>query len=180
METKNKKLPNRHSIRLANYDYSSDGWYFVTTCTHKGEHLFGTITDGKMKLNQYGIIVQECWNDLTNHYSNIVLHDFCIMPNHFHGIIEINNDKGTIRAGLKPAPTDLDNVNFALSEIVRGFKTFSSQKINRLRQSAGESVWQRNYFEHVIRSEKSYYTLVNYIHNNALRWSLDKLNNMGE
>ena len=123
-----------------------------------------------MELNEYGFIVQECWNDLIRHYSHITLDEHIIMPNHLHGIINIVN-MHNVGAGLKPAPT-----GHALSEIVRALKTFSSRKINQLRNSPGCPVWQRNYYDRIIRNENELMKTMEYIRNNPLQWDIDEEN----
>jgi REP element-mobilizing transposase RayT len=138
----------------------------------------------KMNLNSFGEILLFTWNDLINHYKGIKLGDFVIMPNHFHGIIHIvdldtewddfipsNFKYHDVVAGLEPAPTD----HAPLSEIVRQLKTFSARRINRERKTPGISVWQRNYYEHIIRTKESYDQIVEYIQNNPMMWKMDKL-----
>ena len=145
--------PHRHhrrSIRLRGYDYAQPGAYFVTVCTHRFLNLFGEVVEGQIRLNHLGRIVAECWEDLPNHYRHICLDEFVVMPDHVHGIICL----GDARAGLKPAPTDSDDrPRHGLPEIVRGFKTFSSRRVNEARNARGTRLWQRNYYEHVIRNE---------------------------
>jgi putative transposase len=117
--------------------------------------------------------VHNTWNDLPNHIANIALDEFIIMPNHVHGIIRIKDG-----AGLEPAPTT-HNISIkitALPEIVRQFKTFSAKRINIVRQSPGIPVWQRNYYEHIIRDEQSLYRIRKYIRNNPVKWA-DTANN---
>lgn len=164
--TENFEITHRKSIRLKEYDYSHGGYYFVTICTKEGVNLFGKIHKGKMILNEFGKIVFETWIDLPNHNSNIGLDYFCIMPNHVHFILIINE---MIRAGLEPAPTE-----HGLAEIIRQFKTFSSKKINIINKSPGKSLWQRNYYEHVIRNEKDLYEIRKYIEQNPLNWEKDE------
>ena len=121
-----------------------------------------------MQINDFGRIVEDTWFDLVNHIDHIKLHEFIVMPNHIHGIVEISNDN---RAGLEPAPTKKMK---PLSEIIRQLKTFSARRINQLRKTPGKPIWQRNYYEHIIRDEKSYLTLSGYIVNNPLSWREDK------
>ena len=170
----NSDIHHRQSIRLQGYDYASAGAYFVTICTWQRERLFGEITDGVMELNECGEIVDKCWHALPEHYSYVELDAFSIMPNHMHGIINIigNVGVGFVRAGLKPAPTR----RHGLPEIVRALKTFSARSINTLRQTEGRPVWQRNYYEHVIRNEKELYAVRRYIQNNPLNWDKDEDN----
>ncbi|MFA6706191.1 MAG: transposase [Bacteroidales bacterium] len=136
----NQNIHHRRSVRLVGYDYSQSGLYFVTICVKGRECLLGDVVDGVMVLNDYGRVVENAWFDLSNHISNIYLHEFCIMPNHIHGIIEIVDNSSSI----------------PLSEIVRQFKTFSARRINLLRGIQNNGIWQRNYYEHIIRSIDSY------------------------
>ena len=150
----------------------------MTVCVRDRHCLFGEIMDGENILNEYGQVVTRCWHDLINHYAGITLDAFVVMPNHMHCIIVINNDFGAglndnVGAGLKPAPTDKRH---GLSEIVRAFKTFSSRYINQIRNTAGMPVWQRNYYEHIIRDEKELQTIREYIVNNPMQWELDNEN----
>jgi putative transposase len=160
-------FPQRHNLRLTNYDYSLQGSYFITICTSDKQCLFGQIVDSKVKLNPFGIIVESVWKEIPLHYPDINNDVFIVMPNHIHGIITIHEGK---RAGSKPAPTR------PLSEIVRAFKTYSSRGINELRHSQGVSVWQRNYYEHVIRNENDYHEIGEYIYYNPAKWETDSEN----
>jgi len=183
--TYNPEIHRRRSIRLKDYDYSQEGAYFVTICAWKKENSFGAIRNGEMLLNDYGVIVIKCWDDLPNHYQHAQLDEFVIMPNHVHGIIVLNVGAGlkpalfdkpalfhAQRAGFKPAPTK----QHGLPEIVRAFKTFSSRRINDIRNTAGVPLWQRNYYEHVIRDEKKLNSIREYIRCNPLKWEEDEEN----
>lgn len=178
--TYNPSIHHRRSIRLPEYDYSQAGAYFITLCAHQREYLFGEIVDGEMKLNEFGQIVQSTWHALVNHVARIELDAFVIMPNHIHGIITIvgagSVRAGSVRAGSEPAPTtDITQKQTPLSEIVRQLKTFSARRINLARNTPGEPVWQRNYYEHIIRDEKSYNAISEYILDNPAKWELDSL-----
>ena len=164
-------------MRLQSYDYSQPGAYFVTICTHGRVCILGDVVDGKELLSGAGNVVRECWGDLPNHYPHVELEEFVVMPNHIHGIITLRDTGQDIatcrtRAGYKPAPTR----QHSLSEIIRGFKTFSGRKINQLRNSTGQSVWQRNFCEHAIRDEKTLAAVREYIVNNPAKWSEDYYN----
>jgi REP element-mobilizing transposase RayT len=164
--------PRRHHrrpIRLQEYDYSSAGAYFVTICAHKGACSLGDIIDNETCLSPFGWIVAECWEDLPNHYPHVILDAFVVMPNHIHGMIVL--DDTAVGAGLKPAPTK----RHGLSEIVRAFKTFSARRINIARNTQGIPFWQRNYYEHIIRNERSYMAIRDYIFNNPVNWHKDRL-----
>ena len=153
------KIHHRRSIRLQGYDYSQAGAYYVTIVAHGRERLFGEINNGEMTLNRYGQIVHYAWLDLPKHYPHAELDTFCIMPNHVHSIVVLNHD-----ILVKRHP---------LSEIIRAFKSFSAKRINVLRKTSGIPVWQRNYYEHIIRDEKDYETKRNYILSNPQNWEND-------
>ena len=131
--------------------------------------------DGVVALTDAGRIVDECWTDLPNHYLNLKLDEFIVMPNHVHGIIIITDETfGIVGAGFKPAPTPMNSTKrYGLPEIVRGFKTFSSRKINSARGTSGIPVWQRNYYEHVIRDERELENTRQYIVDNPAKWQED-------
>jgi REP element-mobilizing transposase RayT len=169
----NPDLHHRHSIRLRDYNYANAGAYFVTVCLNQRIPewqrdadkivdanfefpILGVIKNGVMISNECGKIVQMVWNELPLHYENIQLDKFVVMPDHIHGIITIVNDT--------------TNANRGLPEIVRALKTFSARKINGLRNTQGGKLWQRNYWEHVIRNEIEYAKIAEYIHDNPVLW----------
>jgi len=182
----------RNTLRLHNYDYSAAGAYFATICSYNRECLFGEIRDSRMVLNDAGRILNDVWDDLPNHYDHVLLDAFIIMPNHVHGIVILRDPvadaivgagfvrAGFVRAGLKPAPTHntmkTEMKRHGLPEIVRGFKTFSSRRINEMRKTPGMKLWQRNYYEHVIRNDRSLAAIREYIVNNPRKWELDREN----
>lgn len=219
------EIHHRRSNRLPGYDYSQPGAYYVTLCAYNRECMFGEIINGEMILNENGRIVENCWLDLPNHYQNIQLDYYIVMPNHFHGIIMINSvccgidggvvdDSGVddgdviVGAGLKPAPTTTTrqpvpttrqpapkipsdpaipvsispnsaipaHKDHGLSEFVRALKTFSSKQINQIRNTSGMPVWQRNYWDHIIRDKKSLKNIRKYIINNPAKWEEDEKN----
>jgi putative transposase len=164
---------HRRSIRLRDYDYAQAGAYFITICVHDRRCLFGDVVDGEMRLNELGLIVTECWGDLPNHYPHIELDIFVVMPNHVHGIVILKDGLGVdVGAGLKPAPTN----RHALPEIIRGLKTFSSRRINQQRKTPGLPVWQRNYYEHIIRNQDDLDHTRQYILDNPAKWPEDEEN----
>ena len=168
-----KFKPERHhrrSIRLQGYNYAQAGAYFVTVCTQRRDCLFGDVSEGQMRLNSLGTIVQACWADLPHHYAHVELDAFVVMPNHVHGIILLTD----VGAGFKPAPTRPVPANrHGLPEIVRAFKTFSARRINERRAAPGVPIWQRNYYEHVIRNEDDLQRIREYIQSNTLKWKDD-------
>lgn len=147
--------PKRKRIRLAGYDYSQDGYYYITICTHDRKRILGKIEDNRVILSEYGKIADFVWNDLKQHNS-IILHEYIIMPDHIHGIIQLCHNKNDI------------------SEIVRQFKTFTSKRINEHRKRNGYepfptgTLWQKSFYDHVIRDEEDYITKRQYIVNNPI------------
>jgi len=161
--TFNPDIHHRRSIRLKEYDYTKAGAYFVTICLFQRECLCGCVIDGEMQLGESGLAVQDAWDDLPNHYSHVELDQFIVMPNHVHGIVLLDN-------------SERESERHGLSEIVRAFKTFSAKRINKLRDNPGCSVWQRNFYERVIRTEQELSKAREYIVNNPLKWDLDREN----
>lgn len=184
----NSNKHHRRSTRLKNYDYSTPGAYFITICTHQRECLFGEIVDGAMQLNRLGLVVAAHWKNLPKYHPRLKLDEFVVMPNHVHGIIFLADP--FVGAGFddhlngltnntlaKPAPTDaaLPTQGHSISEIIRGFKTFSARQINQIRHITGVPVWQRNYYDRIIRNETSLQQIRQYIDNNPLSWQQDPL-----
>lgn len=156
----------RKSPRLKDYDYAQAGAYFVTICTYGREYVFGEVVDGVMQLNAFGDIAQNCWDDLPQHYPHIELDLFVVMPNHVHGIVVLHSD--VVGEGFKPS------LDIGLSEVIRGFKTFSARRINAMRDTSGIPVWQRSFHDHIIRNERELDTLRRYIDQNPQRWTADR------
>lgn len=234
--------PNKHhrrSIRLKGYDYSQEGLYFITLCCHDRNNYFGFVEHGNMVFSEAGKIAHECWLDIPNHFPNTVLHEFVIMPNHVHGIIEIvpsndplgaknlspnskeitNNDSKEFqvisnnssqidkvtnintedkRANIN-TEGNKENINSAdtganinredkrakdfspqrfqspsrtIGSIVRGYKIGVTKWMRQ--NTSVYSVWQRNYYEHIIRNEQAYRNISDYIINNPKKWQEDK------
>ena len=166
------------SKRLPRHDYSQPGAYFITICAADRRCIFGEVADGEIRLNKNGLIVAEQWARLPSHYPDASLDEFVIMPNHVHGIICLSDgNPSSVGAGFKPArasqPTKRRD---GLPEIIRGFKTFSSRRINQLRGTPGNPVWQRNYYEHVVRGEDDLDRIRRYIVENPLKWADDPEN----
>jgi putative transposase len=152
---------HRQSIRLNGYDYSKSGAYFITICTHEREHLFGNIIDATIALNTLGDIARSHWQQLAQYHTNLIMDESIVMPNHLHGIIILDSS--------------LENTK-SISEIIRGFKTFSAKGINKKRGLRGVPVWQRNYYDRIIRNELELDRVRQYIINNPRNWDTDKNN----
>jgi putative transposase len=161
----------RRSARLRGYDYAQCGIYFVTICTHNRECRLGTVIEGEAYLSDIGVVAHRCWGKLVDHYPNIQLDAYIVMPNHIHGLIVIDSID-LVGAGLRPALTK----QHGLSEIVRAFKSFSSREINRLRGTEGGSIWQRSFYDHIVRDEKALHNIRSYIYMNPERWLQDREN----
>jgi REP element-mobilizing transposase RayT len=175
-------LHHRRSIRLKGYDYSQAGAYYVTIVTWHREMLFGEVVNGEMKLNQRGKIAEECWLSIPNHSQHVELGAYVIMPNHMHGIIIINGSENWIATNssqsvgarqaspLRPRGT----LPGSLGTIVGSFKSSVTKRIGRELNETG--IWQRNFYEHVIRNEKDLQNKTDYIEANPLLWDEDDEN----
>jgi putative transposase len=181
---------HRRSIRLPGYDYTQPGAYFVTFCTYQSEELFGQVVNGVMVLNAYGEIAQREWLASATIRREIVLDAFVIMPNHGHAVVWILPDdtQGGTQQGRTPSPptTDLSGrtpsaptlqqAPKSLGALMAGYKSAVTRQINILRNTPDMPVWQRNYYEHIIRTERALNAIRQYILDNPARWHLDKYN----
>jgi len=152
---------HRRSIRLKGYDYAQAGAYFVTMCTRDRACFFGDITDGRMCLNDCGQLIADSWRWLSARYPYVGLGEWVVMPNHLHGIIILTEPDG--RGGSRTAPTQNRK---SLGRLIGAFKTVSTKRLNVIRHTPGESVWQRNYYEHIVRDEESLARIRQYIIDN--------------
>jgi REP element-mobilizing transposase RayT len=199
----NPKIHHRKSIRLKEYDYANANWYYVTICTQGKEHLFGKVINNKVVLNSFGKIVQEEWLRTKEIRKNVDLDYYIIMPNHIHGIIIIeynanelninggrdtmhrnnfnvgatrrvaqnNTPNNNIGASHRLAPTIQPN---SLGSIIGQFKSICTKRIKSISDYPHQSIWQRNYFEHIIRNDEDLYRIRKYIRQNPLKWQLDE------
>ena len=170
---------HRKSIRLAGYDYTQAGMYFVTIVTFQRDCLFGEIANGEMQLNEYGKIADECWRAIPDHFPSVELGAHIIMPNHAHGIISITDDAGRGAAMLRSydANENPHKINVkpgSLGAIVRSYKSAVSYRINK--ELNATSIWQRNYYEHIIRDDREMDNIWRYIESNPANWEKDKEN----
>ncbi len=188
---------NRRSIRLKGYDYGQPGAYFVTICTRGRVHLFGEVANGEMRLNELGRVAEWYWRHIPQHAPYVELDAFVIMPNHIHAIIwisvrathstreaanstQFSSNESTDMRGtpsgnaspLRPAGPTAGS----LGAIVGNFKSVVARRINALRGTPGAPVWQRNYYEHVIRNDRALDAIRRYIVHNPVRWHLDRYN----
>jgi putative transposase len=164
----------RSSARLKTFDYTSNAAYFVTVCTFSREHLFGQIVDAEMQLNDVGRIVWECWNVIPEHFPHVELDAFIAMPDHVHGIVLISQPSETnVRTSPLRPDTALERPNGpkkrSLGSIVGSFKSAASKRINESRGLPGTPVWQRSYWDRVIRDDRELEETRSYILENPVR-----------
>jgi REP element-mobilizing transposase RayT len=197
---------HRRSIRLKGFNYTQGNVFFVTICSYQRDCIFGNISDGVMVLNEQGKCVEKAWLETAAKRSSIKLDEFIIMPNHFHGIIWITDEAHLHRRGTacrapyayrasridifprslgtaRCAPTpDLKCERFgrpvsgSLPTIIRSFKSAAGKYVNESRGSPGTPVWQRNYYEHIIRDNDELQKIMEYIRYNTVNWQSDEEN----
>ncbi|MBK8805768.1 MAG: transposase [Bacteroidales bacterium] len=190
------KYKNKYRIlstRLQNWDYRWSGAYFITVCTQNREYYFGEITNGKMQWSHVGIIADILWHQIPHHHLNVELGAFVVMPNHVHGILIINNtdNVGNVETGhalslQSERQTEqserqtigqqrFQNIGTnSISSMVGSYKSAVTKHANRL---GFEFKWQSSFHEHIIRDDKSFQTISDYIENNPVHWEKDKFFN---
>ena len=181
-------LPRRKPLRFPGYDYSRLGVYFVTICVTDKVCLFGHVAPNAVHLNSLGQIVRSTWLMLPNRFPGLKLDAFVVMPNHFHGILAFtrHNNARSVGAGLAPpapaAPTPIHpspNTSsqharmYTLGEVIGAFKSLSTIAVNRFMGKRGARLWQRNYYEHVVRDGEELKNMQQYIAENPMMWALD-------
>ena len=175
---------------MRGYDYTGSGGYFITICTMNREHLFGQVLDGEMRLNDFGNIVSQEWTRAAEVRKEITLDEFVVMPNHIHGIIIINNNdisthfRDPIGATRRVAPTTNEitpptiangPIPRSIGAVIGQFKSITTKRINALREFRS-AVWQRDYYEHVIRDYNDLNRIREYILSNPRQWDMDTEN----
>ena len=159
-------LPRRKTIRLQHYDYSENGLYFITICVQDRLCLFGKILNEKMELNPAGKMVETCYLELEQYFPTVKCLDYVIMPNHIHFILQLENAIHLPR--------------YSLFDVIQRFKSQTNvEYIKNVKQKNwqpfNKRLWQRSYYEHIVRDEKDYLIIAEYIEHNPLHWALDKL-----
>ena len=165
-------------MRLPDYDYRQSGVYFVTVCTHQHVSLFGNITDGDIVLNELGKVVNSEWLHVAQARTNVLINNYVIMPNHLHGIVIIDNENYRTGSKFEPETNGKRPVKLrsgSLGAIVGHFQAAVSRRAKTLGLDSGQTLWQRNYYEHIIRNEKSLNEIRKYTLENPARWSDDEL-----
>jgi len=169
-----KRAKERKKNRLGDFNYSDEEFYFVTICTKNRENVFGTIENGKIILNDFGKITENCWQKIPEHFENVEIDSFVIMPNHIHGIVKIGDPFNPVfRRGRISASPTTDRTKMLLPKIIQQFKSTVTRKINII-PSNFLFQWQRSYHDHVIRNEESLEKIQEYIRINPEQWSEDE------
>ncbi|HKD27284.1 MAG TPA: transposase [Xanthobacteraceae bacterium] len=161
----------RRSLRLTGYDYTCAGAYFVTICAQDQACLFGNVVDGCMCLDDAGHMLGMLWNDIPARFADVEIDTFVVMPNHVHGIVVLPDAANGVTRRAAPA----------LGEVVAAFKSATTvQYIHGVKTRAWPAfrrrLWQRNYYEHLVRDEKALDRIRRYIDENPARWALDDEN----
>ena len=176
---------HRRSIRLKGWDYAGAGAYFVTICTHRRENLFGEIVAGEMRLNDCGRVAQWYWEALPGRVPGLQLDAYVVMPNHLHGLLVLG--KGEASAGqvpdhFRPRAADASPLRprgterGSLGAIIQNYKSITTRRLNTVAGTPGAPVWQRNYYEHIVRDARALNAIRAYIRNNPFKWALDRDN----
>jgi len=156
-------MPRRKTLRLRSFDYSGTGAYFITVCAHRRSPIFGRCAGGELRLSGAGLAVVKCWDEIPAHFPSVELDAFVVMPNHVHGILFL------VRAGHAPP----------LQTVVGSFKSAAAREVNGLRGTGGNPVWQRGYYERVVRSEEELEAIRQYVSDNPRGWTSDPENPSG-
>ncbi len=188
----------RRSIRLPGYDYAQPGIYFITMCVKGRDHIFGKIINGKMILNTYGKIVHSKWNRIPRYFKNAHLDVFQIMPDHLHGIIILTHNSDNVRSKHCGQDEDLEWPIFisnastlryqqpsnlsppngtkpgSISAIIQNFSSVTTRKINQIRKTPGHKIWQRGYYDRIIRDQNAVWAIRRYISDNPSNWNKRK------
>ena len=195
-KTDDELFKNRYrvkSVRLSSWDYSSNGYYFVTICTHNREHYFGEIDVetrliASLRMTEIGKMVRHYWLKIPDHFPFATLDEFVIMPNHVHGIVIIENDMNTnteCKNGDTTPPTNTmgaggitrqKNPMFyqSISKILRWYKGRCTFEINKTQPKNGFK-WQSRFYDHIIRNDDDLCRIRQYINNNPVNWNTDEL-----
>ncbi len=171
------------TTRLSNYDYSGDGWYFVTICTKKMVNYYGEIRDYIMGLNEIGCITAKFWQEIPKHFKNVRIDEWVVMPNHVHGIVVIDRPNSYLsqrkdainRVSTNGGITKNRNPmgKNCLGEIIRWFKGRTSFEIHKIHPNFQ---WQSRFYDHIIESDKELCEIRDYIFYNPQMWNRDRNN----
>ncbi len=178
----NPNIHHRRSIRLPEYDYTQSGAYFVTMVVRDRSCLFGEVANGEVQLNETGILVADTWEWLATQYAYVTLDEYVVMPNHLHGVIAIDTRRGGSRTAptreTAPTPATMPYNRKPLGRLIGAFKTVMTKQFNLAHGIKGHPVWQRNYYERIIRDGNELARIRKYILDNPTQWAFDRENPM--
>ncbi|MDP2919272.1 MAG: transposase [Dehalococcoidia bacterium] len=170
-------LPQRRSIRLRNFDYTQAGAYFITICAYLRQNIFGSISYENMITSPVGNIIDECWREIPAHFPHAELAVFVVMPNHPHGIIIITHPAGTQHAVSASHSESFGKpVASSLPTVIRSFKSATTKHLHASEYGAIHPIWQKGYYEHVIRTDNEFANVSEYIDTNPAQWAMDHEN----
>jgi putative transposase len=183
------KFQNKYRIpttRLQNWNYGSNGAYFITICTQNRDHFFGHVIAAEMRLNEIGLLAERHWKNIPKHFPYIELGNFVVMPNHIHGIIIMNksvetlhcnvsnpNNKNITAADKNKQLSLIAPKSGSISSVIRSYKSFVSKTAKMIQPDFG---WQPRFYDHIIRNADSFNNIQNYIQNNPQDWTKDEFN----
>lgn len=179
------RILKRKSLRIKGYDYSKNGLYFVTICCQDMECLFGEVKEGEMVFNEEGVFANKCWEEIPEHFPNVKLHEYIIMPNHVHGIIEIVEEKAQGEQNIAPVKEKQFHefgkiIPRSVGSIVRGFKIGVTKHLRQNYSNEfpkSRKIWQRNFHDRIIHTNSAYVNIVNYIRDNPKNWNKGSVSN---
>ncbi len=176
MSKQTPRAQGRRSIRLKGYDYRRPRAYFFTICTFQMKPIFGEVIDGVVQLNKFGQVAHGCWVQIPTHFNYVELDQYIVMPNHVFGIIVIRETDpvGAQHASPLQAPTKPGPPVGSFGAVVGSYKSAVTRRINRMRGITGARVWQRNYYENIIRDDLSLDQIRTYIRFNPSRRNMDR------
>jgi putative transposase len=178
------QLPVRRSVRLKGFDYAQPSRYFLTICTHEKRPIFGKVIGHAVSLNDRGKFVNECWLRIPEHFPNVGLARHVVMPNHFHGILVIMN-RVSLSASHGQGPLAVPDsttrrlgahAHGSIPIIVRSFKSITTRRIHEIFPRSEKPIWQRGYYERIIRDEDEFQETCKYIRLNPAKWAFDEEN----
>jgi len=175
----NEKKTRRRQLRLAGFDYSQPANYFVTICAQGKKCIFGYVSGAEMRLSPAGTAVRESWFNLPSRFPSVISRELVVMPNHLHAIVGLTRPIQPLKAGAASgAPTGKNCASSypVLGDVIRAFRSISAIEINRILGRRGEAVWQRNYYEHIVRNLDEYERIRKYILENPSHWHDDPEN----
>lgn len=161
--------PKRRSIRLQRFDYRHPNAFFITLCARERQHLFGHITDGVLQPTALGFLAQQLWPTIGIHANHAVPEELVLMPNHLHAVLQI-----TVAANSTTREAFGKAVPGSLPTLMKSFKSTVTREARRQGLTTGKSIWQRGYYEHVIRNEQDYLRILEYMADNPRRWEQDR------